>query len=96
MTILKSDVVVRSLTKKGFERGTGKHIKYQFYYKGMKIPVITHLSHNGQEIDDFLIKQMAEQLHLSKSEFVEMVSCTIGYDELVDKYIALSLIQPND
>ncbi|WP_338096533.1 hypothetical protein [Methanorbis rubei] len=51
------------------------------------------MSHNNQEINDFLQSQMAEQTYLSKAEFLEMISCTIGHDELVARYVTLGLLQ---
>ncbi len=92
MPVLKADTVTKALTKKGFKCSSGKHIRYQFYQDGVKLPIVTHVSHNGQEIDDFLIRQMALQLSLSKSEFLSMVSCKIGYEELIKRYTELGFI----
>lgn len=93
MPVLKADSVTKALKKKGFFEGSGKHVVYQFFADGEDTPVFTHVSHNKQEIDSFLQSRMANQLHLSKQEFIDMVSCKIGYDELVRKYIELNLIQ---
>ena len=95
MAVLKADAVKKALKKKGFVEDAGrlKHLRYKFYANGLRISVTTHLSHNGSELDDFLVKQMAEQTHLSKSEFIEMVSCKIGHDELVARYADLGLLQ---
>lgn len=95
MAVLKADVVKKALKKKGFVEDSGrlKHVRYKFYANGQRISITTHPSHNGSELDDFLVKQMAEQTHLSMAEFIEMVSCKIGHDELVARYVALSLLQ---
>ena len=95
MTVLKADVVKKALKKKGSVEDTGrlKHLRYKFYANGQRVSVTTHLSHNGSELDDFLVMQMAEQTCLSISEFIEMVSCKIGYDALVTCYVALGLLK---
>jgi len=36
---------------------------------------------------------MAAQVHLSKAEFLAMVSCTIGRDDLVKKYTENGLLK---
>lgn len=51
------------------------------------------MSHNNQELNDFLQNQMAEQTYLSKSEFLEMVSCKIGHYELAARYLALGFLK---
>ena len=95
MAVLKADVVKKALKKKGFVEDTGrlKHLRYKFYVNGQRISVTTHLSHNGSELDDFLVRQMAEQICLSKSEFLEMVSCSLGHEELVARYADLGLLK---
>ncbi|MDV0444141.1 type II toxin-antitoxin system HicA family toxin [Methanorbis rubei] len=95
MSVLKCDAVTKALKKKGFVlvRGRSKHIVYFFVHDGKKSEIATHLSHNKQEINDALQREMAEQTYLSKTEFAEMVSCKIGYDELVARYVDLGLLQ---
>jgi len=93
--ILKADDVTRALKKKGFEQVSGrqKHPRYTFYANGKRSPVTTHVSHNKQELNDFLLAKMAEQTYLSKSEFLEMISCTIGHEDLVKRYADLDLVK---
>ncbi|MDU9377163.1 hypothetical protein McpSp1_18100 [Methanocorpusculaceae archaeon Sp1] len=95
MVVLKADKVNNALKKKGFIVKTGRtdHCRFVFCNNGRMVNVKTYTSHNGQEIGDELQFRMAEQLHLSKPEFVEMISCTIGRDELVARYTALGLIR---
>ncbi|MDV0444031.1 hypothetical protein McpCs1_14190 [Methanocorpusculaceae archaeon Cs1] len=95
MVVLKADVVKKVLQKKGFAPVSGKqkHPRFTFFDEGIRSTVTTHMSHNNQEINDFLQSQMAEQTYLSKAEFLEMISCTIGHDELVARYVTLGLLQ---
>ena len=95
MSVLKCESVKKSLKKKGFltESGKQKHVVYTFYHEGVPAVVATHMSHNNQEITDTLQSMMAEQLHMSKSDFIEMISCKIGHDELAARYVALGLLQ---
>ncbi len=97
MTQLKADAVRKALLRKGFVESSGKHIVYQFYVdKTIDTPIITHMSHNKQEIDAFLQSHMANQLHLTKQEFLEMVSCTLGDTDLMHKYTLLHLIEKEE
>lgn len=95
MPVLKCESVKKALKKKGFltESGKQRHVVYTFHHDGIPAVVATHMSHNNQEITDTLQNMMAEQLHMSKSEFIEMVSCTIGHDELVARYADLGLLK---
>ena len=93
MAVVKADMVRKALIKKGFVEGSGKHVVYQFYAAALiDTPVLTHMSHNKQEIDHFLQQHMANQLHLSKHEFMNLISCTFGYADLIERYTALDLI----
>ncbi|WP_338093758.1 type II toxin-antitoxin system HicA family toxin [Methanorbis furvi] len=95
MSVLKCDAVTKALRKKGFVlvRGRSKHLVYFFVHDGKKSEIATHLSHNKQEINDALQREMAEQTYLSKAEFLEMISCKIEHDELAARYAARGLLQ---
>ena len=95
MPALKTDKVIKALNKKGFvmQKGRTDHLRFVFYADGYPANIKTHLSHNSQDLGNDLQAYMAEQLHLSKAEFVEMVSCKIGHDELIDKYSELGLLK---
>ena len=44
------------------------------------------MSHNDQELTDFLQAQMAAQLHISKADFLEMISCKIEHEGIANIY----------
>ena len=95
MGVLKGAAVHKALLKKGFITAPGKqkHIRYQFCDGEKRSSVRTHLSHNGQELSDSLQQLMAAQVHLSKAEFLAMVSCTIGHADLVKTYTENGLLK---
>jgi hypothetical protein len=81
-----------ALKRKGFRTSSGKHVIYTFYYHGICQSVITHMSHNNQELDDYLLGEMAEQLSLSKNEFRELIECTFSEEDLIEKYLKQKLL----
>ena len=95
MGVLKGAAVHKALLKKGFVTASGKqkHIRYQFCDGEKRSSVRTHLSHNGQELPESLQQLMAAQLHLSKTEFLAMVSCTIDHEDLVKRYTDIGLLK---
>ncbi len=95
MVVLKADAAKKALQKKGFAAISGKqkHPQFTFFDEGVRSTVTTHMSHDNQEINDFLQSRMAEQTYLSKSEFLEMISCKIGHDELVSRYVEMGLLK---
>jgi hypothetical protein len=95
MGVLKGAAVHKALLKKGFITAPGKqkHIRYQFCDGEKRSSVRTHLSHNGQELSDSLQQLMASQIHLSKAEFLAMISCTINHEDLVKKYTDFGLLK---
>ncbi len=94
MSILKCDKVSRAMKKKGFSTVSkrSKHVAYTFYHNGVRQAITTHMSHNNQDIDNFLQKEMAEQMHLSKTEFLELVNCSLSGEDLIEKYTESGLI----
>ncbi len=95
MGVIKGAAIHKALLKKGFITAPGKqkHIRYQFCDREKRSSVRTQLSHNGQELSDSLQQLMASQVHLSKAEFLSMVSCTIGHEDLVKKYTENGLLK---
>ncbi|HJK36354.1 MAG TPA: hypothetical protein O0X22_00625 [Methanocorpusculum sp.] len=95
MVVFKAKKVSAALEKKGFERRSGNvnHCRYEFFVNGRPTGVKTYLSHNNQEITGDLLAWMAKEVYLSKEEFGEMVSCKIGYDDLVSRYAARGFLK---
>jgi len=89
---LKAKEVERSLRKKGFEPSNKDHRQFWFYIDGEKTNIRTMASHNSQEIDNFLQARMAEQMHLTKNEFLLFVSCKISESDYTKKLKADGVI----
>lgn len=70
--------VEAGLQNKGF-RLENSHHRFFIYYtqQGEKTAVRTRTSQGGNELDDFLLGQMAKQCHLTKTAFLELVDCTL-------------------
>lgn len=71
-------VVEAGLQNKGF-RLEHSHHRFFIYYtqEGEKTAIRTRTSQSGNELDDFLLGQMAKQCHLPKNTFLELVDCTL-------------------
>lgn len=85
MTILKSKDVHKKLLSKGFQSINTDHIHLVFCVGNTKTKIKTRISHGGRIIDDYLIKQMSLQLHLEKSEFLDLVDCKFSHDQYLEK-----------
>lgn len=71
-------VVEAGLQNKGF-RLEHSHHRFFIYYtrNGEKTAIRTRTSQGGNELDDFLLGQMAKQCQLTKHAFLELVDCTL-------------------
>lgn len=85
MTVFRSDKVEKSLIKKGFVLEPKHHRFYCLHDEDNKrTSVRTKVSHNGQDINDFLINQMKKQLHLTKDEFCDLINCPLEYEKYLE------------
>ncbi len=70
-----------ALIKKGFKKTNGDHVWYHLYdpLTGATLAQ-TKMSHGvmGSSVSAKLISQMARQLRLTKSQFLEFVDCTLS------------------
>jgi hypothetical protein len=74
----------KALLKKGFLLADKDHHYYEFWHDN-KMVARTHMSHNDQEIDNWLIGQMKRQCHLEKKDFIDLINCPLSKDAYVDK-----------
>lgn len=69
-------MVEAGLLTKGFQSRDSHHKFFVFHTAaGTKTAVRTRTSQGGNELDDFLLGQMAKQCKLSKSDFLQLVDC---------------------
>ena len=85
----KREAVLSNLARKGFKLTEGDHI-FLVYHRvdGLKTPIRTKVSRGSahRDISDSLLGQMAKQVRLNKSAFLELIDCTLdqtGFEQLV-------------
>lgn len=81
MGIIKTKDIKYSLQKKGFFEEIGDHLFYFYYIDDKKTEIYTKISHGEKEIDDFLISKMSKQLRLSKTQFIDLIRCSLSKEE---------------
>ncbi len=91
--VFSSKKVEQSLIKKGFKLEPSDHKYYVFYYNGKRTRIKTKVSHCGQEINDFLIKNMSRQVHLNKSQFCDLINCPLSKEAYKDILIKIGLLK---
>jgi hypothetical protein len=71
-----------ALLRKGFERVEGKHHAMFFLVaEGKRTSVRTRLSHGQRRVDEWLLSEIAKELHLSKRELLRFVECAMSGQE---------------
>ena len=89
MSPLDSKKTYKAMCSKGFQeaqKGNPDHKWIEFWHDGKLTRSRTKFSHNNQEINDYLIREMSKQVNLSKKEFVDFAKCTLsegGYVEIL-------------
>jgi predicted transcriptional regulator len=81
-----------SLNRKGFiEKSHSKDHLY-FYYEttdGARTDISTKISHSSTKaVSDSLIVEMAKQCRVKKSDFVELIRCSLdqaGYEQILKR-----------
>ncbi len=94
MTTRKSGRIEKALTKKGFSKEQSHHTYFIFFHNGKKTGLYTYLSHGKKEISKTLRSKMADQLHLSPSDFDEVIDCTKSKEDLTRQYEERGLLEP--
>jgi hypothetical protein len=81
MAVLKARQVDKALVYKlGFEKTETHHHVYKLWLSG-KLVARTYISHGKRELSRFHIGQMARQMCLRTSEFVEAVACPLEQED---------------
>ncbi|WP_304472254.1 hypothetical protein [uncultured Faecalibaculum sp.] len=71
--------VEKALRKKGFKEYPSDHNSFVLLDpNGKKTLIRTKTSHNKQDIDSCLVDKMRKQLHLSKSDFADLIRCPLS------------------
>ena len=81
MAILRTRAVDRALTGKlGFEKTETHHHVYRLWLDGL-LAARTYISHGGRELSRYHVSQMARQMHLHPSEFLDAVNCPLSCED---------------
>lgn len=84
MTEVHAQALINALLKKGFEQEEGKHhTMFRLMTGNRRGAIRTRLSHGQRKVDDWLLNEIAKELHLSKRELLRFIGCEIGYQEYV-------------
>ncbi|ADG05631.1 conserved hypothetical protein [Kyrpidia tusciae DSM 2912] len=81
--IFKAKDIRSSLEKKGFHRKYTDHEYFIFYFQGKKTSIRTKLSLGIKEVGDAILNRMAQQLHLSRKDFNNLIQCPLTYDHYI-------------
>jgi hypothetical protein len=84
MAVLDPKKTIKNLQKKGFTEPLNKstdHIRLEFWHNGKLTRANTKLSHNNQDLNDFLISKMSKQVCLTKNQFIDLAECPLGQKE---------------
>ena len=87
MSPLDSRKTFKAMCSKGFKEAQHRspdHKWIEFWHDGKLTRSRTKFSHNNQEINDYLIKEMSKQVNLSKKEFVDFAKCTLSQEGYVE------------
>lgn len=87
MNSYKTKDIESALSKKGFQVHQSKHKIYILYVDSKKTNVRTFVSHGIKEYGKTLISRMRNQLHLSREEFDDLVSCPLTEEKLLQIYM---------
>lgn len=88
MSEIHARVVTSALLKKGFVRiEAPHHTMFWLVVAGHRRGIRTRLSHGQRRVDDWLLSEMAKQLHLSRADLLRFIECQIGLDEYVELMI---------
>ncbi|MFA7380593.1 MAG: hypothetical protein WC150_09040, partial [Bacteroidia bacterium] len=87
MSALDSKKTFKALCSKGFvesEHKSKDHKRIEFWYNGTLTRCRTKFSHNNQELNDYLIREMSKQTYLTKKQFTDFAKCTISELEYIE------------
>jgi len=76
-----------ALRGKGFrdsKSSSKDHIWVSLWVNGKLTPIKTKFSHNGQDLDNYLIKCVSKQIRLTKPEFLSYVECHISEEAYIN------------
>ena len=96
--VFKAKDVGSTLCEKGFRVDNKRDHRYYFFYHDEKRSSIqTKISHNADEIDDYLCSAMSKQIRLTRPQFKALIECPLTAEEYLKMMIEakhLTVIDP--
>ncbi len=88
MTEIHAQRLSNVLINKGFERVEAKHhTMFWLVVGGTRRGIRTRISHGQRKVDDWLLSEIARELHLSKRELLRFIDCEISGQDYVRRMI---------
>ena len=87
MTSRSTRDIQRALLSKGFRQHDLHHRYLELFVDGKASGIRTYLSHGTKDYGDGLLARVAQQLHLSKRELLQLIDCDLdeaGYLSLLN------------
>jgi hypothetical protein len=83
MASLNAKKARSALLKKGFVLEDEHHHYYEFWYNE-KLIARTRMSHNDQDLNNYLISAMSRQCLLKKNDFLNLIKCPLSQDDYIE------------
>ena len=78
MTEIPVARVLNALLNKGFKRSETHHTMLWLVVEGRKTSIRTRISHGRRKAGEWLLAQVAKQLHLSRAELLRFIECALS------------------
>jgi len=86
--------IATALRRKSFETYKSHHLMYWLVVKGQRTAIRTRISHGERKADDWLLGQIARQLHLSKQELEDLIDCPLSGEQYVRLMVERGHLRP--
>ena len=94
MTTIRASDVRGALLRKGFVASQSHHEMFQLVVDGRLTQIGTRLSHGERDCDDWLLGQIARQLHIRKAELLRLVECSLSGEAYVAVLVNSGAVKP--
>ncbi len=86
MAAIDAKKTYKNLIKKGFVAAKNKSSNHKWleFYHNEELILSTKISHGEQDLNNYLIKQMATQCKLSTEEFKKLALCPLSYEQYIE------------
>lgn len=75
----KAREVANGLVRKGFVASNSHHKFYSLHVDGKKTSIKTKISHGEDECNQYILRQIAKQIHLDERAFCDLLDCPLSH-----------------